>query len=89
MRPRDAYPLRLGGTTVYLSRDDFEIDWASLAFVAVDEAYAGDYRGAVVVDMGAQKGYHGAYALEQGAEAPSSRPSPHLRHPLLRDELVA
>lgn len=69
MRPRAAYPLRLGGTTVYLSQDDFEIDWASLAFVAVDEAYAGDYRGAVVVDIGAHKGYYGAYALARGASA--------------------
>ena len=67
IRPRAAYALPLGAGTVFLSHDDFEIDWASLAFVAVDEAYAGDYRGAVVVDVGAHKGYYGAYALEQGA----------------------
>jgi len=35
---------------------DFEIDWASFAFVAVDEAYAGDYDGAVVVDVGGAQG---------------------------------
>jgi FkbM family methyltransferase len=68
-RPCAAYALPLGGTTVYLSHDDFEIDWASLAFVALDEAYAGEYRGAVVVDIGAHKGYYGAYALAHGAEA--------------------
>jgi FkbM family methyltransferase len=68
-RPRESYALPLGGTTVYLSHADYEIDWASLAFVAVDEAYAGDYRGAVVVDIGAHKGYYGAYALEHGARA--------------------
>jgi FkbM family methyltransferase len=68
-RPRAAYALQLGATTVFLSHDDFEIDWASLAFVAVDEAYAGDYRDAVVVDVGAHKGYYGAYALEHGAHA--------------------
>ncbi|HET6683471.1 MAG TPA: hypothetical protein VFG75_07220, partial [Gaiella sp.] len=40
IRPRAAYALPLGAGTVFLSHDDFEIDWASLAFVAVDEAYA-------------------------------------------------
>lgn len=69
IRPRAAYALPLGAATVFLSHADFEIDWASLAFVAVDEAYAGDYRGAVVVDVGAHKGYYGAYALERGARA--------------------
>ena len=69
IRRRATYALPLGATTVFLSRDDYEIDWASFAFVAVDEAYAGDYRGAVVVDLGAHKGYYGAYALEHGAVA--------------------
>ena len=69
IRPRAAYALPLGATTILLSHDGYEIDWASLAFVAVDEAYAGDYRGAVVVDIGAHKGYYAAYALEHGARA--------------------
>lgn len=69
IRPRAAYALPLGAATIYLSHDDYEIDWASWAFVAVDEAYAGDYRGAVVVDVGAHKGYYGAYALAHGARA--------------------
>jgi FkbM family methyltransferase len=68
-RPRDAYALAFGTATVYVSRDDYEIDWASLAFVALDEAYAGDYDGAVIVDVGAHKGYYGAYALAHGARA--------------------
>ena len=55
--------------TIHLSHDDYEIDWKSLAFVAVDDAYAGDYEGAVVVDVGAHKGYYGAYALLHGARA--------------------
>jgi FkbM family methyltransferase len=66
-RPRDAYALPLGAATVYLSDADYEVDWKSLAFVAVDEAYAGDYEGAVVVDVGAHKGYYAAYALLRGA----------------------
>ena len=68
MRPRATYPLQLGTTRVYLSHDNDEIDWALLAFVAVDEAYAGDYRGAVVVDIGGAQGLLlGAYALGHGA----------------------
>jgi FkbM family methyltransferase len=66
-RPRPAYGLPLGAPTIYLSHDDYEIDWASFAFVAVDEAYAGDYRGAFVVDVGAHKGYYAAYTLARGA----------------------
>jgi len=69
VRPRPAYPVPLGQTTIQLSDEDFEIDWKSFAFVAVDEAYAGDYTGAVVVDVGAHKGYYAAYALERGARA--------------------
>jgi FkbM family methyltransferase len=69
LRPRAAYALPLRGTTVYLSHDDYEIDWASLAFVAVDEAYSGNYRDAVVVDIGAHKGYYAAYALAHGARS--------------------
>lgn len=69
VRPRRAYPLPLGPTTVFLSHDDFEIDWKSLAFVAVDDAYTGDYEGAVVVDVGAHKGYFAAWALHRGARA--------------------
>ena len=69
LRPRSTYALPFGATTVYLSHDDFEVDWKSLAFVALDGAYTGDYRGAVVVDVGAHKGYYAAYALAQGARA--------------------
>jgi FkbM family methyltransferase len=68
-RRREAYALPLGAATVYLSLDGYEIDWASLAFVVLDEAYAGEYDDAVVVDVGAHKGYYGAYALLRGAYA--------------------
>ena len=68
-RRRAAYPVRLGPATVWLSHDDYEIDWASFAFVAVDDAYAADYRDRVVVDIGAHKGYYAAYALLNGARA--------------------
>ena len=67
VRQARAYAVRVGPATVFLSDDDYEIDWASFAFVAVDDAYAGDYRDAFVVDLGAHKGYFGAYALRHGA----------------------
>jgi FkbM family methyltransferase len=67
VRPTAAYALRYGRGSVFLSHDDYAIDWESLKFVVVDEAYAGDYEGAVVLDVGAHKGYYGAYALEHGA----------------------
>ncbi len=39
----------------------------SLAFVLVDDPYRSTYEGAVVLDLGAHKGYYGAYALAHGA----------------------
>ena len=35
MRPGDAYALRYGQGTVYLSHDDYAIDWESFKFVVV------------------------------------------------------
>lgn len=67
IRPADAYGLRYGRGTVYLSHADYAIDWESFKFVVVDEAYPADYEGAIVLDLGAHKGYYGAYALEHGA----------------------
>jgi FkbM family methyltransferase len=67
LRRRDSYAVPLGPATVHLSDGDYEIDWASLAFVVVDDAYAGAYDDALVVDIGAHKGYFGAYALLRGA----------------------
>lgn len=59
--------MRYGRGVVFLSRDDYDIDWASLKFVISDEAYPTEYRGTIVLDIGAHKGYYGAYALERGA----------------------
>ena len=63
LRPRATYPVRVGRCVVHLSHDDFAVDRASLDFVVAEEAYATDYREAVVLDIGAHKGYFGAYAL--------------------------
>lgn len=69
LRAKPAYAVRYGPGRVFLSHDDYAIDWESLKFVIADEAYAGDYAGAVVLDLGAHKGYYGAYALAKGARA--------------------
>ena len=53
--------LELGGD------DDFPIDWKAFAEIFADEPYAADYRSAHVLDIGAHKGYFGAYALAGGA----------------------
>jgi FkbM family methyltransferase len=65
-RPRATYAIRYGPSELRLSHDDFAIDWETLKFV-LDDSYATDYRGAVVLDVGAHKGYYGAYALARGA----------------------
>lgn len=69
IRPAEAYGARYGNGAIFLSHEDFEIDLRSLAFVVVDDAYRTDYTGAVVLDLGAHKGYYGAYALLRGARA--------------------
>lgn len=66
-RPRPTYEVRYASGRVWLSHDDYEIDWETLKNTLVDEPYLADYRGAVVLDIGAHKGYFGAYALAHGA----------------------
>jgi FkbM family methyltransferase len=48
---------------------DFPIDWKTFAEIFADEEYAGPYSGASVLDVGAHKGYFGAYALASGARS--------------------
>jgi FkbM family methyltransferase len=67
LRPKPVYSLQYGGGKLLLSNDDYAIDWETLKSVLVDEPYPTDYDGAVVLDLGAHKGYYGAYALERGA----------------------
>jgi FkbM family methyltransferase len=67
IRSKDAYAVRYGPGTVYLSHADYGIDWESLKFVVADHAYPSDYKDAVVLDLGAHKGYYGAYAIAAGA----------------------
>ena len=45
------------------------IDRATFDYVFVEHAYDCDYQNAFVLDIGAHKGYYGAYALLRGAHA--------------------
>ena len=67
VRSKPVYSLRYGRGELFLTQDDYAIDWETLKNVFVDEPYPTAYEGAVVLDLGAHKGYFGAYALEHGA----------------------
>lgn len=67
IRPRTAYGLHFGPGEVFVSHADYAVDWKSFKWVVADDAYRGGYKGAVVLDIGAHKGYFGAYALTHGA----------------------
>jgi FkbM family methyltransferase len=58
-----------GPASVYLSAADYAVDRASFVFAVVEASYATEYREAVVLDVGAHKGYYGAYAVTHGARA--------------------
>ena len=65
-RPAPVYFLRVGPARVPVSQADYGVDWETMRTIVIDAAYEADYRGAVVVDVGAHKGAFGAYALERG-----------------------
>ena len=69
LRPAETYYLRLGKGRIPISHDEYGIDWETMRTIVVDRAYELDYRGAVVLDIGAHRGCFGAYALERGARA--------------------
>jgi FkbM family methyltransferase len=69
LAPRDLYRVRYGRGSVYLSRADYIVDRKSFDFAVVEGTYATDYDGAVVLDIGAHKGYYAAYAVTNGARA--------------------
>ena len=58
--------IELGGSA------DFAIDWKAFSAIFADEEYAAEYSGAHVLDVGAHRGYFGAYALTSGASAVAS-----------------
>jgi FkbM family methyltransferase len=70
--------LELGG-----DGDDFGIDWKTFAAIFGDEEYAAAYEDARVLDVGAHKGYFGAYALARGAAAVLSYEPARANHAVL------
>jgi FkbM family methyltransferase len=72
VRVLETYQVRYARGSLFLSQDDYEIDWETLKNTLVDEPYLADYRGALVLDLGAHKGYYGAYALAHGAAGVAS-----------------
>lgn len=67
--PRKLYRVRYGHGAVSLSHADYAVDRASFDFAILESTYATDYAGAVVLDIGAHKGYYAAYAVTHGARA--------------------
>jgi FkbM family methyltransferase len=64
---REAYRVPYASADLYLTHDDYEVDWETFKSVLVDRIYEVDCRDAVVLDIGAHKGYFGAWALARGA----------------------
>lgn len=53
--------------TLYFGRDSFAVDRIAYFGIFLQGWYQTDYRGAIVIDVGAHKGYYGAFALLEGA----------------------
>jgi FkbM family methyltransferase len=64
---RSVFVVPYGLGRVYLTKADFAIDRASFVFAVSEATYATDYHEAVVLDIGAHKGYYAAYAVTKGA----------------------
>jgi FkbM family methyltransferase len=64
--------VRLDGVDLYVTSNGSLADVGALYEIFVSEDYRSDYQDAVVVDLGAHKGYYGAYAIVNGASAVAS-----------------
>ena len=67
LSPRATYRVPYGATDLFLEHDGYDVDWETLKSIVSDGIYDVPYRGAVVLDIGAHKGYHAAHALVRGA----------------------
>jgi FkbM family methyltransferase len=66
--PAESARIPVGRARVELGgAESFAVDWRAFVEVLAEQPYRTDYTGAVVLDVGAHKGYFGAYALERGA----------------------
>lgn len=66
---REVFSVRYPPGRVYLGRETLDNDLAQLYLVWTREPYSTSYVGAHAVDIGAHKGYYGAYALARGARS--------------------
>jgi FkbM family methyltransferase len=67
LAPAEWYSISYGRGRLPITHDDYAVDWETLKTIVVDGIYETEYDGAVVLDIGAHKGYLGAYALAHGA----------------------
>ena len=65
--PEHDLHVRLGAFRLTLAAATFYIDYCTLYGVIVDNRLASRFRAAQVIDIGAHKGYYGAFALHSGA----------------------
>jgi FkbM family methyltransferase len=61
------FELSLRGGSVFLAAETLAIDFAALREIFLARDYDTDFRDATVIDLGAHKGYFGAFALAAGA----------------------
>lgn len=66
--PRE-FRLQVGDGNIWFAADSINGDRGTFGEIFVTQCYSSDYSDATVVDIGAHKGYFGAYALVQGAKA--------------------
>lgn len=64
----EEFKVNLGLCKIFLSGKDTSTDISTLWGIFVEAFYATDYHKCLVFDIGAHKGYYGAYALLQGAK---------------------
>jgi FkbM family methyltransferase len=56
------------GGTVHLARESLNADWNVFSEIFLSRCYNSNYRSAIVLDIGAHKGYFGAFAFLGGAQ---------------------
>lgn len=65
---RESYVISLGfGTGVILARESLSFDRNVFREIFIEEVYYTDYTDAVILDIGAYKGYYAVYVLRKGA----------------------
>jgi FkbM family methyltransferase len=63
------FSLQVGEGRIWFAAEKINGDRGTFGEVFVQQCYGADYLGATVLDIGAHKGYFGAYALTCGAQA--------------------